>query len=118
MDSEPDDDDMMSSQLFDKVCQIDKSLKVPTEVIVIGLRHCPFSSMAYDLINRHKKLKNDHKFIIFDEFQPSPFQSAGQFSSLTQYDGTFPVVFVRSPEGNMVHIGGATNLRSLINNGW
>jgi hypothetical protein len=117
MDSEADDTEMYIP-LFDRVCALDPSLKHPTQVIVIGLRHCPFSSMARELIKKRKKLENNHKFILFDESLALPYRNAGEFSSHTGYRGSFPIVFALDPQGEMVHIGGATNLRNLLTRGW
>lgn len=117
MDIESEDDEM-SVPLFDRVCDLAPSLKIPTRVIVIGLRYCPYSSLARDLIRKHKHLSNNHKFIVFDESLTTPFRSANEFRDQTGYTGSYPVVFVQNPKGNMVHIGGATNLENLLARGW
>ena len=116
MDSDS-DDTVMYIPLFDRVCDLAPYLKQPTQVIVIGLRHCPFSSMARELIKKHKNLKNNHKFILFDESLASPFRNADEFSYLTGYRGSFPIVFALAPSGVMVHIGGAPNLKNLLTRG-
>lgn len=76
-------------------------------VIILGYEMCPFSAKALRAVNSHKKWQNNYKFI------PYQFGGTGALKQATQYNGTFPIVFVRNESGDLEHIGGGTELENL-----
>ncbi len=99
---------------FSKFVKVVPELSKEAKVVVIGylIPTCPFSKLAHETIEKHiKKDPSVKGNIIFIELARG--HMADEFRLKSDYEGTFPIVFVRD-DGHMKDVNGASGYRKYV----
>lgn len=86
------------------------TLKDSIEVIIIGYHHCPFSKKALAAKDRHPRWKESGRVL----FVGYDFGATAPFKQTTKYRGSFPLVYVKQPDGHFEHIGGGEEFDAYV----
>lgn len=94
--------------------QKDPNLTPKPNIFVVGfpLDWCPYSALTNKTIQNIQPFKNSHHFEIL------PPQDKDKFKSSTNYQGTFPIIFLLEEDEKlgliMTHIGGFSDLSKIL----
>ena len=79
-------------------------------VVIIGYKMCPYSRKALRAVESVPEWKENFTFVGYD------FGGTESLKNKLQYNGTFPIVFVRNNRNGMDHVGGGTELEQIASN--
>lgn len=86
-------------------------LKGTYKFVYFGYSFCPYSKQTHETIKKWEIDNNAPNSSYFKEIDRSDAQAIRNELS---YKGTFPIVFVKDSKGNMIHIGGSSELKTII----
>lgn len=80
-------------------------------LVFVGYDYCPYSKRVLAMIDEWSKTYHIPKTKML--FYPINHMQSTQIKN-TLHNRTFPLVFLHTLDGQMVHIGGATDLEQLV----